>query len=236
MIKAVLFDLDGTLLPMDEEIFIKDYFTSLIKKISPHGYDPDQLVSGIWKATKSMMTNNGEKLNEHVFWEDFSKTMGEEVLEHMPLFEDFYNNDFDLLSSSCGYNEKAKEVVDKVKNMGYRVVLATNPVFPKTATEKRLKWVGLSPQDFELCTTYENSSYCKPNIKYYEHILNEIGCKAEECLMVGNNATEDMIASTLGMKVFLLTDCLINKEDKDISNYPSGSYDELIKYIDSLYK
>ena len=236
MIKAVLFDLDGTLLPMDEEIFIKDYFTSLIKKISPHGYDPDQLVSGIWKATKSMMTNNGEKLNEHVFWEDFSKTMGEEVLEHMPLFEDFYNNDFDLLSSSCGYNEKAKEVVGKVKNMGYRVVLATNPVFPKAATEKRLKWVGLSPQDFELCTTYENSSYCKPNIKYYEHILNEIGCKAEECLMVGNNATEDMIASTLGMKVFLLTDCLINKEDKDISNYPSGSYDELIKYIDSLYK
>ena len=236
MIKAILFDLDGTLLPMDEEIFIKDYFARLIKKISPHGYDPDQLVSGIWKATKSMMTNNGEKLNEYVFWEDFSKTMGEEVLEHMPLFEDFYNNDFDLLSTSCGYNEKAKEVVDKVKSMGYRVVLATNPVFPKAATEKRLKWVGLSPQDFELCTTYENSSYCKPNIKYYEHILNEIGCKAEECLMVGNNATEDMIASTLGMKVFLLTDCLINKEEKDISNYPNGSYDDLIKYIDSLPK
>jgi len=236
MIKAILFDLDGTLLPMDEEIFIKDYFAALIKKISPHGYNPDQLVSGIWKATKSMMTNNGEKLNEHVFWEDFSKTMGEEVLEHMPLFEDFYNNDFDLLSTSCGYNEKAKEVVDKVKSMGYRVVLATNPVFPKAATEKRLKWVGLSPQDFELCTTYENTSYCKPNIKYYEHILNEIGCKAEECLMVGNNATEDMIASTLGMKVFLITDCLINKEEKDISNYPNGSYDDLIKYIESLSK
>ena len=236
MIKAVLFDLDGTLLPMDEKIFIKDYFSALIKKISPHGYDPDQLVSGVWKATKSMMTNNGENFNEHVFWEDFSKIMGEEILEHMPLFEDFYNNDFDLLSTSCGYNEKAKVVVDRVKNMGYRVVLATKPVFPKAATEKRLKWVGLSPQDFELCTTYENTSYCKPNIKYYEHILTEIGCKPEECLMVGNNATEDMIASTLGMKVFLLTDCLINKEEKDISNYPSGSYDELIKYIDSLYK
>lgn len=236
MIKAVLFDLDGTLLPMDEEKFIKDYFAALIKKISPHGYDPNKLVSGIWKATKSMMINNGEKLNEHVFWDDFSKNMGEKVLEHMPLFEDFYNNDFDLLSTSCGYNEKAKEVVEKVKNMGYRVVLATNPVFPKAATEKRLKWIGLSPQDFELCTTYENSSYCKPNIKYYEHILKEIGCKAEECLMVGNNATEDMIASTLGMKVFLLTDCLINKEEIDISNYPNGSYDELIKYIESLHK
>ena len=141
-----------------------------------------------------------------------------------------------LLSTSCGYNEKAKETIDKVKNMGYRVVLATNPIFPKTATEKRLKWIGLSPKDFELCTTYENTSYCKPNIKYYEHILKEIGLKAEECLMVGNNAIEDMIASTLGMKVFLLTDCLINREDKDISNYPSGSYDDLIKYIKSLSK
>ena len=236
MIKAILFDLDGTLLPMDEEKFIKDYFAGLIKKISPHGYEPDKLVSGVWKATKSMMTNNGENFNEHVFWEDFSKIMGEEILEHMPLFEDFYNNDFDLLSTSCGYNEKAKVVVDRVKNMGYRVVLATNPVFPKAATEKRLKWVGLSPQDFELCTTYENTSYCKPNIKYYEHILNEIGCKAEECLMVGNNVTEDMIASTLGMKVFLLTDCLINREEKDISNYHNGSYDDLIKYIESLSK
>ena len=236
MIKAVLFDLDGTLLPMDEKIFIKDYFSALIKKISPHGYDPDQLVSGVWKATKSMMTNNGENFNEHVFWEDFSKIMGEEILEHMPLFEDFYNNDFDLLSTSCGYNPKSKEVVEKVKSMGYRTVLATNPVFPKTATEKRLKWIGLSPQDFELCTTYENTSYCKPNIKYYEHILNEIGCKAEECLMVGNNVTEDMIASTLGMKVFLLTDCLINREEKDISNYHNGSYDDLIKYIESLPK
>ena len=148
MIKAVLFDLDGTLLPMDEKIFIKDYFSALIKKISPHGYDPDQLVSGVWKATKSMMTNNGENFNEHVFWEDFSKIMGEEILEHMPLFEDFYNNDFDLLSTSCGYNPKSKEVVEKVKSMGYRTVLATNPVFPKTATEKRLKWICLSPQDF----------------------------------------------------------------------------------------
>ena len=120
--------------------------------------------------------------------------------------------------------------------MGYRTVLATNPVFPKIATEIRLKWVGLSLQDFELTTTYENTSYCKPNIKYYEHILKEIGLKAEECLMVGNNATEDMIASTLGMKVFLLTDCLINREEKDISNYPNGNYDDLIKYIDSLSK
>ena len=66
---------------------------------------------------------------------------------------------------------QAKEIVDKVKNMGYRVVLATNPVFPKAATEKRLKWVGLSPQDFELCTTYENTSYYFSTVtNFYESL------------------------------------------------------------------
>lgn len=52
--------------------------------------------------------------------------------------------------------------------------------------------------------------------------------------MVGNDVGEDMIAQTLGMKVFLLTDCLINKEDTDISVYPHGSFDELLAYIDTL--
>ena len=236
MIKVVLFDLDGTLLPMDDKRFTEDYFTRIIEKISPQGYDPDQLVSGIWKGIKSMIKNNGEKLNEYVFWKEFSKVMGDKVLEHRPLFEDFHANDFEFLSNSCGYSAKSKVVVDKVKSLGYRVVLATNPIFPRVATEKRIKWAGLSPQDFELCTTYENTSYCKPNVKYYEYILNEIGCKAEECLMVGNNVTEDMIASILGMRVFLLTDCLINEDEKDISNYPSGSYNELIEYIESLHE
>ena len=33
-IKAVLFDLDGTLLPMDQDIFVKSYFGLLAKKLS----------------------------------------------------------------------------------------------------------------------------------------------------------------------------------------------------------
>ena len=234
MIKAILFDLDGTLLPMDEDVFIKDYFSKLVQKASPLGYKPEHLVNGIWAGTKSMIKNNGENINEDVFWNEISKHMGEEILEHRHVFDDFYENEFDSISSSCGYSAKSKEVIDKVKDKGYRVVLATNPIFPKTATERRIKWAGLKPEDFELYTTYENSLYCKPNPKYYEDILKKIGCKPEECVMVGNNATEDMVAESLGMKVFLLTDCLINKEDKDISVYPSGSYDELLDYIDSL--
>ena len=113
-------------------------------------------------------------------------------------------------------------------------MLATNPIFPAVATENRIRWAGLTPADFELYTTYENSCHCKPNPDYYRDILTQIGADPAECLMVGNDAVEDVAAGQLGMKVFLLTDCLINKDGKDISAYPQGSFDELIAYIDTL--
>ena len=97
-----------------------------------------------------------------------------------------------------------------------------------------MRWAGLAPEDFEYYTTYENSSYGKPNLKYYEEILEKIGAKAEECLMVGNDVAEDMVTEKLGMKVFLMTECLINKHNEDIEKYPHGSFDQLITYIQNL--
>jgi len=41
--------------------------------------------------------------------------------------------------------------------------LATNPLFPQEATYSRIRWAGLSPSDFEHCTTYENASFCSLN-------------------------------------------------------------------------
>ena len=111
-------------------------------------------------------------------------------------------------------------------------MLATNPLFPAVATESRIRWAGLQKEDFELVTTYENSKHCKPNPDYYRDIIEEIGVRPEECLMVGNDVNEDMIAESLGMKVFLLTDCLINKEEKDITVYPNGDFGKLIQFIE----
>ena len=118
--------------------------------------------------------------------------------------------------------------------MGYKTVLATNPIFPAVATESRMRWAGLEPSDFEYYTTYENSHYGKPNLKYYEEVLEKIGAKAEECLMVGNDVTEDMVVTKLGMKVFLLTDCIINKQNEDINKYPYGTFEDLLHYLHAL--
>ena len=233
-ITTILFDLDGTLLPMDQDEFVRVYFKLLAKKLAGHGYDPQALLGNIWAGVEAMVKNTGEVNNEEAFWRTFDAIYGESVRKDIPIFEEYYRNEFQQVQSVCGFNSQAAEIISYVKEKGMRTVLATNPLFPVVATESRIRWAGLKKEDFEWVTTYENSRHCKPNPDYYRDIIEELGVKPEECLMVGNDVKEDMIAQSLGMNVFLLTDCLINKEDKDISIYPNGDFNTLLAYMDTL--
>ena len=232
MIKAVLFDLDGTLLPMNQDLFLETYLKLLAKRLAPRGYDPERLISAIWHGSEAMIKNNGETTNEEVFWSAFSSVLGDNVRNDEPYFDEYYRTDFKSVQSVCGYTEQAKATVEYVKSLGLTPILATNPVFPSIATQTRTLWAGISVDDFAYVSTYENSHYSKPNPKYFLEITERCGLSPDECLMVGNDVDDDMIARTLGMKVFLLTDCLINKSGKDISSYPNGGFSELLKYID----
>lgn len=233
-ITTVLFDLDGTLLPMDQDQFAKAYFGLLAQKLAGHGYEPEELVKTIWAGTAAMIKNTGGKSNEEAFWECFTEHYGEAVRNDIPLFDEFYRNEFAGVQAVCGFDPHAAEAIAEIKGMGLRVVLATNPIFPAIATRKRIGWAGLTPEEFELYTTYENSSYCKPNPDYYREILSKLKVTPEECLMVGNDVSEDMVAETLGMKVFLMPECVINKENKDIECYPHGDFKQLLSYVKRL--
>ena len=204
------------------------------KWLAPYGYSPEKFIATVWAGTEAMITNDGSRTNEEAFWDTFSGAFGEKARADEPKLDAYYREQFDKVSEACGYTPKAKEAVELAKKNGRRVVLATNPIFPSIATEKRMKWAGLDKSDFEFFTTYENSCYTKPNLKYYEVILEKLGVSAEDCLMVGNDVTEDMVAKKLGMKVFLLTDCIINKNGEDISAYPHGDFDALIAYLENL--
>ena len=233
-ITTILFDLDGTLLPMDQDEFVRAYFKLLAQKLAGHGYAPQALLGNIWTGVEAMVKNTGEVNNEEAFWRTFDEIYGKDVRNDIPIFEEYYRNEFQQVQPVCGFNPQAAEVIRYVKEKGLRTVLATNPLFPVVATESRIRWAGLKKEDFELVTTYENSRHCKPNPDYYKDIMEEIGVRPQECLMVGNDVKEDMIAESLGMKVFLLTDCLINKEEKDISVYPNGDLNALLAYVDTL--
>ena len=231
MIKAVLFDLDGTLLPMDQDKFLKTYLTLLTIKTSERGYDPKGFPEAVMRSTYDMIANDGTRSNEAVFWSSFAKIYGERVYEDVSFFDKFYENEFENARACCGVNPRSKELIEKLKNSGVRRILATNPVFPFVATKRRVEWAGLSPEDFELITTYDNIGYCKPNKEYFAEIVKRQGLAPEECLMVGNDVSDDMPARLAGLKVFLLTDCLINKNGEDVSQYPHGSFKELENYI-----
>ena len=227
--QAVLFDLDGTLLPMDLDRFTKMYFGAIAKWLIPYGFEPDAVNDAIKRGSVAMVMNDGSRSNEATFWSYFEGQLGKADLQ---VFEQFYLTKAEKLSALCGFDPRAARVVSAVKQAGGAAILATNPMFPAIFTNARARWAGLDVKDFSLVTTYENFNYCKPNPDYYREILEREGLEASSCLMVGNDVEEDMVpAASVGMDVFLLTDCLINKKKRDISVYPHGDFDDLLSFL-----
>ena len=232
MIDTVLFDLDGTLLPMDQEKFVNTYMGLLAKKLAPHGYDPKHLIAAVWAGTQAMVENDGSRTNEAVFWADFCHIFGADARKDEPLFAEFYATDFAHVRTVCGFAAEAARIVELLKEKGVTVALATNPLFPDIATRQRIRWAGLEHGDFALVTTYENSRHCKPNPDYYREVLEKLGKRPENCLMVGNDVGEDMLpAREAGMEVFLLTPCLINKCRAELDRFPHGGFGELKEFL-----
>ena len=237
MIKAVCFDLDGTLLPLDIDEFCKYYFGMLAKAMTKHGYAPDALIRAIKIGTVAMYQNDGSKTNENAFWDEFCSIFGEKARDDEAHFAAFYENDFDRAKNACGFDGAAAPAVYAVMSRGLRVCIATNPLFPEIATRKRLSWAGINPTDVAFYTTYEDHCYCKPSKGYFFEVAKRLGVEPCECLMVGNDVDEDMAAADAGMQVFLLVnDYLLNRTNKDISAYPHGNFEDLLAYIDTLTK
>ena len=233
-LRFILFDLDGTLLPMDQDQFIHAYFSRLSARLETYDYDPKRLVKTIWKGTAAMVANDGQKTNEAVFWDCFANEYGQRVRLDEPLFDAFYREEFHLVQQVCGFVAAAPLTVQKLKAEGYTVALATNPIFPAIATYSRVRWAGLTPEDFCHITTYENSRFCKPNPAYYRDILENLGLDPAECVMVGNDEGEDGAAAALGLPVFLLTDCLICRPEVDTTGVPRGDYPALTQWLETM--
>lgn len=233
MLNTILFDLDGTLLPMDMKAFEKLYFGAMSGCLADL-IGPKELVKNIWAATTSMVNNTEYRTNEDVFMEDFKTRINGDVEVYKERFNKFYDAEFMQAKAAVFESKLVQESVKLLKEKGYKLVIATNPLFPLKAIHHRIRWAGFEPSEFEYITSYEQNHYCKPQLKYYEEILKDVGKSPEECMMVGNDVQEDIIAGKLGLKTFLIKDCLLHRtEDETAADY-EGDYESFYEFVKEL--
>lgn len=212
-LKAILFDLDGTLLQIDTNLFMAEYLKELSESVKPV-IDTERFINSLLASTAAMIADKSNKrTNEEVFWDDFRNRLKDCINNVELLINKFYESEFKKLNRVANHNIFARQLVQSALDCKKRIVLATNPVFPLSAIEERMVWAKINNFPWELVTSYENMHFCKPHVEYYLEIARHLELEPSECLMVGNNVEEDMIAGTIGMQTCLVTDYLIGNDE-----------------------
>ena len=235
-IKHILFDLDGTLLPMVQDEFVKFYMPLLAKSYMNAGVslDPKKFIGAVWAGYEAMVKNDGSRTNREAFWSYIEPELPISTEESEKIALDFYVDEFNQAICTTKPNPVSNQIVKRAKERGFETYLATNPVFPRCATMNRIRWAGLDAEDFKVITTYETCTYCKPNPEYFRGILEEFSLDPSECLMVGNDVAEDLSIRSLGVKTYLVTDTMENKKNLPIDAEYMGTLDELLKFIETI--
>jgi len=231
--KAILFDLDGTLLNLDIDSFFPRYLNLLSKKLA-HLIEPEKFQKLLMKSTKAMIVNTDtEKTNKEVFAETFFAPPEIKEEDFFPVFDDFYKNDFPVLADGHGPLPGTKEVLEKAVEKELDMVLATNPLFPREAIIERMRWAGIEKFPFKLITTYENMAACKPNPQYYQEIINRLEVAPEEAIMIGNDPYEDLVAKKIGLTTYLAEDMVVERKERLEADY-TGKLKDLVDFLDKL--
>lgn len=235
--RAICFDLDGTLLGMDIDEFMMAYFSRIAKWAAKNGLDPERFMIALKSGTKAMALSNDDSLNKDVFWAEFYKVYGKDVLEGVDVQEiadKFYLDDFPHIADGFQANPIVGETISILKDKGYPLVLTTMPMFPLQAVKHRLNWAGVNPESFERITTYENSKTTKPRQTYFAENLAAMGLRGEDVLMVGNNTMEDLAFLDLGADGYLVTDWLLDPIGYDLDTIKHGTFEDFNKWASGL--
>lgn len=232
--RAIFFDLDGTLLPMDLDEFMHEYLSSLGAFVASHGHDTKSFSDGLLTGVQAMAQDDSKRQNSEVFWDTFHSYVPGNRETWTPLFDDYYENRFSGIGKGTVANPSAAESLQMLKEKDYPLVLATMPMFPIRAVEWRCQWAGVDSQVFERITNFENSTSVKPKLAYFQENLMAAGLKPEEVLMVGNNTREDLACMELGMDAYLITDYLIDPVNFDLETVRHGSFEDFVQWVENL--
>ncbi|MDD2332906.1 MAG: HAD hydrolase-like protein [Mesotoga sp.] len=196
-----LFDLDGTLSAVSDEDFARRYF-QLVFSSAEGRVVLEKLMSALEVSLKALFGDRDNfKNNYDLFMERFVESMGDHDQNwYEQFFNEFYDGDYNKLEELVAPRENVVKVLKDLRKAGKGIIIATNPIFPGKAINKRLEWVGVEKKFLDYVTTMENSHYVKPDLRYYREILEVNGLEASNCVMIGNDMSMDGVCSDVGIE------------------------------------
>jgi len=231
--KTILFDLDGTLLPMQTEKFMETYIKALTGTFLDH-VDPDIFRQRLYAGTRKMLANDGgPKTNEQVFYEAFFDGLDQDQGFIVEVFHQFYRTNFRHAKIATGTSPDMIRAVDILQEKGYQMVVATNPLFPFEAVLERIQWAELDPKRFDLITSFETMHACKPRQSFFFEVLERLDRTPEEVLMVGNDMRDDLAAGHVGITTYLVTDCVLGDKPVSPPDY-KGDARSFLEFVERL--
>lgn len=202
---TLLFDLDDTLLDTNLDAFMPAYFQALSQHMARHSAPSTMLRALI--AGVNLMNESADPTRtlEEIFDGDFYTQLGFPKHDLIPIFEAFYDDVFPALAQYTRQRPDAVPLIDWAYGRGYRIAIATDPLFPRKATYHRLRWAGFDPERFELVSSFEHFHFTKSHPAYYAEVLGRMGWPDGPVLMVGNDPARDLLpAHQLGLKTFFV--------------------------------
>jgi len=232
MTLTLLLDLDDTLLSTNIEVFIPAYFkklTEYMSKIVP----PEVFVKTLMRSTQIMYGNKRTDLTlEQVFDINFYPALGFRKADLASELEKFYDDVFPTLSSLTSPRQEAIDLVEWSFSKGWKIAIATDPLFPRKAILHRLRWAGLDPEKhpFTLISDFHNFHFAKSSVAFYPEFLAHMNWLVEPVLMVGDSLERDILPSIeAGLPVFWL-----KNSEPDVSvQSPQGWYAQLRNYLET---
>ena len=231
-IKAILFDLDGTLIRVQMSEFIPRYLQGLAAYCVDKA-NTEKFIRTLLQSIRDLIHTEGDgvQTNEErvCHWMEEKLALPRATLQESLIR--FKQDGIDGLRPMVHPIPLAQQIVKECRQKGVPLILATNPVFPKFMIQARLSWAGLEEDDYCLLTSYENSSYCKPQAGYFSDVANLIGIAPENCLMVGNDSNHDLAAVAIGMQTYLVDTWLVEREGPEWPCENRGDHADLQRFL-----
>lgn len=232
-LETVIFDLDGTLLPMDTTAFMMGYNDLIGAYFNPL-IDPTIFIKALWASTKETIDNLEHKKNYDVFREAMATKLDGDMSVYYERIYKFYDEDFLQLGQLTSQSSEMIKAVQVLKDKGYRLLIATNPLFPLKANYHRIRWAGLSPEDFNYISCFEDNHYCKPHLEFYQEVIDLNDLDTSSVLMVGNDVEEDLVIKKLGVQTYLIENHILHRSGKAYKTDYKGKYEDFLRFVEAL--